>query len=152
MNIRLVSVIAAASIAALGVAGCGSDSSSSSTPAASTTAPATTTAPSTDTTSTAGGAIDGKALFVNGKAGAAPCGGCHAMKAAGTAGTVGPDLDKIAVADDAAAIAEMITDPNGEIVSGYPKDVMPQDYGTTLTPDEITALSTWIDQNSAHAE
>ena len=149
MNVRRVSLIAMA-VVALGVAGCGSDDTSgdASTPAPTPTA--VTTAPGTSTTA----ALDGKELFINGKAstGAIGCGGCHALKAAGTAGAVGPDLDKIATADDAEALAEMITDPNGEIVEGYTKDVMPQDYGTKLTPDEVQAIATYIDDNSAHAE
>jgi mono/diheme cytochrome c family protein len=61
---------------ALVAAGCGgddeSDSGGSSTPATS-----------------AGGAPDGKMLFSN------TCGGCHTLKAAGTSGTTGPNLDEL---------------------------------------------------------
>ncbi|MCB0873491.1 MAG: c-type cytochrome [Actinobacteria bacterium] len=108
--------------------------------------------PSSDTTASA--TVDAKDLFVNGKAstGAVACGNCHALKAAGTTGTAGPNLDEIAPDDDAAVLAEMITDPNAEIVAGYQKDIMPQDYGTSLTADEVQALATYIDENSDHAE
>ncbi|MFN8108738.1 MAG: c-type cytochrome [Thermoleophilia bacterium] len=164
MNIRLVGAVAAA-VAALGVAGCGSSSSSSSasststptTSAGTTTAPATTggstTAPATTGASTTA-AIDAKALFLNGKSStnAMACAGCHVLKAAGAAGTAGPSLDELATDDNAAAIKTMITDPNGEIVDGYQKNVMPQDYAKSLTPAEISALATYIDKNSLHAE
>lgn len=132
-------------IAALGVA-CGSSDESTS----STTSPTTS---STSTSATAGG-IDAKDLFVNGKpsTGAVACGGCHALAAAGTTGTAGPDLDAIAPDDDAAALVEMIVSPNAEVVDGFAKDVMPQDYGTSLTADEVQALADYIDRTSAHAE
>jgi mono/diheme cytochrome c family protein len=59
------------------------------------TAPAPSTAPSTSTStaptpSAAGDAAAGKAVFAS-----AGCGGCHTLKAAGTNGTVGPDLDQL---------------------------------------------------------
>ena len=62
-------------------------------PAATTTAPATTTpAPATTTTSTAaqGDPAAGKTVFAS-----SGCGGCHTLKAAGSTGTVGPNLDQL---------------------------------------------------------
>ena len=62
-------------------------------PAATTTAPAaTTTAPATTTTSTAaqGDPGAGKTVFAS-----SGCGGCHTLKAAGSTGTVGPNLDQL---------------------------------------------------------
>ena len=41
------------------------------------------------------------------------------MKAAGTSGTVGPNLDKELTADPASATRESIVDPNKEIIPGY---------------------------------
>lgn len=141
---RRLLILTTAAVTAIGFAGCGSSGSD--------TGAATGASTGTDTTTSA--TIDGKDLFVNGKpsSGAVACGGCHALKAAGTTGTAGPDLDKIAPEDKAPQLAEMITDPNGEIVAGYTKDVMPQDYAKTLTADEVTAIATYIDDNSAHAE
>ena len=63
-----------------------------STTAPITTAPAaTTTAPATTTSAAAqGDPAAGKAVFAS-----AGCGGCHTLKAAGSTGTVGPNLDQL---------------------------------------------------------
>jgi len=77
------------------------------------------------------------------------CGGCHALAAAGSGGVVGPNLDEfLAADDDAAAIEEMIADPNAEIAKGFPASVMPQDYGQTLTPKELEDLVQYLIENT----
>ena len=88
----------------------------------------------------------GAQLFTAGKAdvGAIGCGSCHTMKAAGTSGTVGPNLDKELTADPASATRESIVDPNKEIVSGYSANVMPTNYGTALTAQELDALVNYV--------
>ena len=88
----------------------------------------------------------GAQLFTAGKpdVGAIGCGSCHTMKAAGTTGTVGPNLDKELTADPASATRESIVDPNKEIVSGYSANVMPTNYGKALTAQEIDALANYV--------
>jgi cytochrome c553 len=88
----------------------------------------------------------GAQLFVSGKpdAGAIGCGSCHTMKAAGTSGTVGPNLDKELTADPASATRESIVDPNKEIVPGYSANVMPTNYGTAFTKAELDALVNYV--------
>jgi mono/diheme cytochrome c family protein len=88
----------------------------------------------------------GAQLFVSGKpdSGAIGCGSCHTMKAAGTSGTIGPNLDKELTADPASATRESIVDPNKEIVSGYSANIMPTNYATALTPPELDALVNYI--------
>ena len=88
----------------------------------------------------------GAQLFVSGKpgVGAIGCGSCHTMKAAGTSGTIGPNLDKELAADPASATRESIVDPNKEIVSGYSANVMPTNYGTALTAQELDALVNYV--------
>jgi mono/diheme cytochrome c family protein len=88
----------------------------------------------------------GSQLFVSGKpdSGAIGCGSCHTMKAAGTAGTIGPNLDTELTADPAAATRESIVDPNKEIVSGYSANIMPTNYATALTKPELDALVNYI--------
>jgi mono/diheme cytochrome c family protein len=88
----------------------------------------------------------GAQLFTAGKAdvGAIGCGSCHTMKAAGTSGTIGPNLDKELTADPASATRESIVDPNKEIVSGYSANVMPTNYGTALTAQELDALVNYV--------
>ncbi len=88
----------------------------------------------------------GAQLFVSGKpdTGAIGCGSCHTMKSAGATGTIGPNLDKELTADPASATRESIVDPNKEIISGYSANVMPTNYATALTPQELDALVNYI--------
>jgi hypothetical protein len=92
----------------------------------------------------------GAQLFTAGKpdVGAIGCGSCHTMKAAGTTGTVGPNLDKELTADPASATRESIVDPNKEIISGYSANVMPTNYGKALTAQEIDALVNYVYQST----
>jgi mono/diheme cytochrome c family protein len=68
------------------------------------------------------------------------CGSCHTLEAAGTSGTVGPDLDEELPGQDAKQVEESIIDPNADIVSGFPPDTMPGTYGTTITADDLKLL------------
>ena len=71
----------------------GETTTTATSTAPTTTAPAaTTTAPTTTTTSTAaqGDPAAGKTVFAS-----SGCGGCHTLKAAGSTGTVGPNLDQL---------------------------------------------------------
>jgi mono/diheme cytochrome c family protein len=88
----------------------------------------------------------GAQLFVSGNpdTGAIGCGSCHAMKAAGTSGTIGPNLDKELTSDPASAARESIVDPNKEIIPGYSANVMPTNYGTALTKPELAALVNYV--------
>jgi mono/diheme cytochrome c family protein len=88
----------------------------------------------------------GAQLFVSGKpdVGAIGCGSCHTMKAAGTSGTIGPNLDKELASDPASATRESIVDPNKEIVPGYSANVMPTNFGTALTKPELDALVKYV--------
>jgi len=91
----------------------------------------------------AGGSA-GKALFVS-----QGCGGCHTFKAAGTAGTVGPDLDKV-VADAQKAgqpvedyVRESILDPDKYVAPGFPQGVMPPFEGK-LTDSQVDELVSFL--------
>jgi cytochrome c6 len=73
----------------------GGGSTSTQTTSTETTSTATSATGDTSTAATTGGGSGadvaaGKTAFV------ATCGGCHALKDAGTAGNVGPDLDSLA--------------------------------------------------------
>jgi cytochrome c oxidase subunit 2 len=87
----------------------------------------------------AGGADQGEQVFET-----AGCGGCHILSAAGSTGEVGPDLDKVLPELSEEQIRESIVDPNAELEPGYQPDVMPQDYGDTLTSEQLDALVTFL--------
>jgi mono/diheme cytochrome c family protein len=99
-------------------------------------------------TTPGGNPTAGKAVFDS-----AGCGACHTFAAAGSKGTVGPDLDKLA---DSAAKAnrgsleqfthESIVDPNAYIAPGYAQGIMPGNFGTSLKPQQIADLVAFLTQ------
>ncbi len=96
----------------------------------------------------AGNAAAGKAVFA-----ANGCASCHTFKPAGAAGTVGPNLDNLA-ADAKTAnrgpldkyTAESIVDPNAYVVPKFPAGVMPQDFATTLSKQQVADLVAFLTQ------
>jgi mono/diheme cytochrome c family protein len=95
----------------------------------------------------AGDAKAGAALFKS-----QGCGGCHTFKAAGTNGTVGPDLDKLTeyakTANQGSLQAftqESIANPSAYIEKGYP-NAMPN-FGSTLSAKQIADLVAYVTQN-----
>ena len=89
-----------------------------------------------------GAAPNGKTLFANGNSatGATACGSCHTLKAAGTTGTVGPNLGQVLKGQTPAFIKQSILQPDAQIAKGFSKGIMPPNYGSTLKPAEIDAL------------
>ncbi|MEP6910059.1 MAG: c-type cytochrome [Actinomycetota bacterium] len=86
-----------------------------------------------------GDSAAGKQVFT-----AQGCGNCHAYSPAGSSGSVGPNLDETLKGKDAAFIRESIVNPNKEIASGYPANVMPQDFGQKLTPKQLDDLVAFL--------
>ncbi|HVS28600.1 MAG TPA: cytochrome c oxidase subunit II [Solirubrobacteraceae bacterium] len=84
----------------------------------------------------------GKTVFE----GSAGCGGCHTLAAAGTKGTVGPSLDSVLKGSKRSTtfIRESIVKPNAYIEPGYPANVMPQNFGQTLSTKEVDALVQYL--------
>ncbi|HVY77424.1 MAG TPA: cytochrome c [Solirubrobacterales bacterium] len=72
------------------------------------------------------------------------CGGCHTLAAAKTGGVTGPNLDEVLPGQDAAKIEEDIVDPNAVIAHGYPANVMPANFGQTLSKKEIEDLVEYL--------
>jgi mono/diheme cytochrome c family protein len=103
-----------------------------------------TSSAGTSTTSTTTASADGAQLFTD-----QGCSGCHTLKAAGSTGTTGPDLDTVLKGKPASFIKTSIVDPNAEIAKGYPSDVMPQNFGTTLSGDEINALVQYLVESTS---
>ena len=105
----------------------------------------TTGSTSTGQATTLTGDALGEQIFVSGTPGGAiSCGSCHTMAAAGTSGTTGPNLDKELTSDPASATRESIVDPNKEIVPGYRANVMPPNYATALTPQQLDAVVNYV--------
>ena len=74
------------------------------------------------------------------------CGGCHTLAQAGTTGTTGPNLDNALKGMSAADISQSISNPNAKITPGYPANVMPQNFGQTLTPPQLQQLVAYLQQ------
>jgi mono/diheme cytochrome c family protein len=77
------------------------------------------------------------------------CGGCHTLAAANSGGVTGPNLDEVLPGQSAAMIEESIADPNAEIAKGYPANVMPSNFGQTLTPKELEDLVQYLIENTS---
>jgi cytochrome c oxidase subunit II len=92
----------------------------------------------------AAASLDGAQVFES-----AGCSGCHTLADAGSTATTGPDLDGALQGKPASFIEESIVDPNKEIAKGYPPDVMPQDFGDTLSPEELEALVKYLKQSTS---
>lgn len=77
----------------------------------------------------------------------AGCGGCHTLAVAETTGTTGPDLDQALRGRSEEFIRTAIVDPNAEIAAGFGPNVMPQDFGDQLSPEELDALVAFLARN-----
>jgi mono/diheme cytochrome c family protein len=93
----------------------------------------------TTTTTTAASADGAKVFEANG------CSSCHTLQAANATGAVGPNLDTALKGKPASFIKTSIVDPNADITKGYPPDVMPQNFGQVLSPDELNALVEYLE-------
>ncbi len=85
---------------------------------------------------------DGEAIFASNG-----CGGCHTLKAAGTTGGTGPNLGTELGGQDAAEIKQSIVDPNAKITEGYGANIMPPNYGDTLSDAEVDALVKYLQES-----
>ena len=102
--------------------------------------PGTTT--TAEETTTAASSAEGTQLFES-----QGCTGCHTLAAAGSTATTGPVLDSALKGESKASISTSITDPNADIAKGYPPDVMPQSFGQSMTPEELSALVDYLDRS-----
>lgn len=84
-------------------------------------------------------AAAGKQVFT----GTAGCGACHTLADAGTTGRIGPNLQAIKGASSA-LIRQDIVDPNKRITKGYGPNIMPQNFGQTLSQSDLKALVAYL--------
>ena len=116
-------------------------------PGAASAAAGSSSSSSSSSTASQTSAAAGKAVFT----GSGGCGSCHTLAAAGTTGTVGPNLGTSIVPDAKKAgmpvkpfIMDSILKPNAFIAPGYGPNVMPQTFGQTLTQTQVQALVNFI--------
>jgi mono/diheme cytochrome c family protein len=114
------------------VAGCGSEGTGRPLP--------TKVVGTIETTPTEkGNAAAGKGVFTS-----IGCGSCHTFAAAGTKGTVGPNLDDALKGKDAGFVRESIVNPNAEVAKGYAPNLMPQTYGSQLSDQQLADLVSFL--------
>jgi predicted ribosomally synthesized peptide with SipW-like signal peptide len=94
-------------------------------------------------TPTAPEGVDGAQVFVD-----AGCGGCHTLEAAGTTAQTGPNLDGALPGQSPSEVETSIVDPNKDVAEGFPPNVMPDNFGETLTPEELEALVQYLVENA----
>ena len=73
----------------------------------------------------------------------AGCAGCHALAAAGSDASVGPDLGQLSTAN-ASFVRESIVDPDAEVAEGFEDDVMPENFAEELSEEELDALVKYL--------
>jgi cytochrome c oxidase subunit II len=122
----------------------------SAAPPPSSTTPSTST--STTSTNPASASAAGLSVFnSNG------CSSCHTLSAANATGTIGPNLDNlVAYAKQAKKpladfVHQSIVDPEAYIQPGYPKGVMPGNFGSLLTKTQLDALEAFLVQSAQKA-
>ena len=118
MRLRSALVLLVTSVALLG-AGCGGDNAGGTAEPA----PATTAT----TAGEAGDAANGEEVFAT-----AGCGGCHTFDAAGSTGSVGPNLDDLAPSFD--AVVTQVTNGGGAMPS----------FKDELTAQEIRDVAAFV--------
>ncbi|MDX6587936.1 MAG: hypothetical protein QOI31_2409 [Solirubrobacterales bacterium] len=81
---------------------------------------------------------DGQDIFTT------SCGSCHTLEAAGTTGTVGPDLDEALADEDAEFIEQSIRDPEAEIAEGFEAGIMPVFSCDTIPQENLKDLINFL--------
>lgn len=81
---------------------------------------------------------DARATFV------ANCGSCHTLAAAGTSGTIGPNLTTALAGRPEAEIRTDIVDPSARVADGFPDGVMPTDFEERLSAQQLDDLVAYL--------
>jgi mono/diheme cytochrome c family protein len=79
------------------------------------------------------------------------CGGCHTIEGI-SAGIVGPNLSQVGsvagtrVPDQSAEdyLRESILNPNAHIVEGFQPNIMPQNFGELISPEQLSDLIAFL--------
>jgi mono/diheme cytochrome c family protein len=81
-------------------------------------------------------------IFVAPEFFATNCGGCHTLSAAGTTGTIGPNLDDVLPGKSPQEVSQSITDPGAQTTPGFQAGVMPA--FSQLTPEQLRQLVAYL--------
>lgn len=76
------------------------------------------------------------------------CGSCHTLAIANSGGVTGPNLDEVLPGQSNAEIEESIVNPEAKIEQGYPRGVMPQEFGEKLSEEELKQLVEYLSENA----
>ncbi len=102
--------------------------------------------PPTPPATIVGVAAAGKPVFV-----AAGCGACHTFTPAAAKGTIGPNLDllktyasKAGVPIEEFTTSAIASPPASYVPPGYSANIMPGNYGTTLTAKQLADLVAFL--------
>jgi cytochrome c oxidase subunit 2 len=122
-----------------------------SPPAPPASPPPTAPTPSPPTKGQPGGqpSVAAKSIFTSNG-----CSNCHTLTAAGAAGKLGPDLDKLPAEAQkagqplAAFVKTSIVDPNAYVEPTFPKGVMPSNFGQTISQSDLATLVQYLIQSS----
>jgi mono/diheme cytochrome c family protein len=76
------------------------------------------------------------------------CGSCHTLKAAGSGGTTGPNLDEVLPGQTASEITKSIVDPDAKIATGFAAGVMPTNFGDAIVANQLKLLVKFLLQNA----
>jgi mono/diheme cytochrome c family protein len=152
---KFAPIAALAAALALGLAACSGDESTTAaetTTTEATTTVATTTEENEQTTgeeTVAGDPTAGRDVYTS-----TGCGTCHTLSAAGSTGTIGPNLDEQLVASAQEAgkdlpdfTRESIEDPDAYVPEGYQAGTMPSNYDEQLSGEQIDDLVAFVVQS-----
>jgi cytochrome c oxidase subunit II len=98
--------------------------------------PPTATAPSGNSALIA----QGRSVFT----GSSGCSGCHTLADAKSNGTIGPNLDKAIADATPAEIQTDIVDPNAQIAPGFQPNIMPQNFKSLLSKQQLNAVVAYL--------
>ncbi len=97
----------------------------------------------------AGGDLAARGRQVFTQSASPTCGACHTLADAGTTATTGPNLGQVLKGKNAAFIRQSILQPNAQIAKGYGPNIMPPNFGSTLSKQDIDALVAYLEKVAA---
>ena len=79
------------------------------------------------------------------------CGSCHTLAITESSGAVGPNLDDVLPGQSTKMIEESIVNPSAQIEQGFQDGIMPQDYESSIPPEDLKFLVDWLSENAGNS-